>query len=622
MLVMAVGLFQPAVVTQAFSAEDTRPVYRSPFDVAFSPKGRLVAVSDHTGASAVILDATLGQVVHQVPLRGKPAGVVWSADGSSVYVAETTAGTVAEIDLAGNVVRRLKVGPWPMGLALAPRRGWLVAANYATGSVSLVELATGEEIARIPVARTPFFVAITPDENTALVGNRLPAADAMSGSASARISFVSLSQRNRPLDIQLPANSRNVHGVAISPDGAWAYVVHSLSDAFLPTVQIESGWINANALSIMDLRRMRRYVTILLDRLDEGAADPWDVAVTEDGRWLWVTLAGVDQIGRLDLDQIHKQLAEKDSGSAYARMGKDGVSISVRPAIPDLPLPWGQGRYVGHLVKRIDVPGGPRGLAISASGEQLAVGCYFSGTVSLVNTASAEVTMSVSIGQQPKADEARRGERLFHDARLAHQHWLSCATCHPDGRMDGLNWDLLNDGIGNAKNTRSLVLSHFTPPVMARGVRSRMEAAVAAGFRSILFQEPHPADLRAVEWYLRSLRPAASPYLVDGKPTRRALQGKSIFERGDTGCAVCHPAPLLTDLKMHDVGTRVSVDQSDRFDTPTLIEVWRTAPYLHHGRAVTLHEVLGRFNEHDKHGKTSHLTRDEIDALVEYLLSL
>jgi cytochrome c peroxidase len=100
------------------------------------------------------------------------------------------------------------------------------------------------------------------------------------------------------------------------------------------------------------------------------------------------------------------------------------------------------------------------------------------------------------------------------------------------------------------------------------------------------------------------------------------LLGKAIFNRSDTRCAVCHPAPLLTDLKMHDVGTRVSVDQSDRFDTPTLIEVWRTAPYLHHGRAVTLKEVVGRFNQHDEHGKTSHLTKDELDALVEYLRSL
>jgi len=40
------------------------------------------------------------------------------------------------------------------------------------------------------------------------------------------------------------------------------------------------------------------------------------------------------------------------------------------------------------------------------------------------------------------------------------------------------------------------------------------------------------------------------------------------------------------------------------------------------GAAVTLHEVLTKFNPNDQHGKTSHLSKQELDDLVEYLLSL
>ena len=43
-----------------------------------------------------------------------------------------------------------------------------------------------------------------------------------------------------------------------------------------------------------------------------------------------------------------------------------------------------------------------------------------------------------------------------------------------------LNWDLLNDGVGNPKNTRSLLLAHKTPPAMFLGVRANAEAAVRA----------------------------------------------------------------------------------------------------------------------------------------------
>jgi cytochrome c peroxidase len=58
------------------------------------------------------------------------------------------------------------------------------------------------------------------------------------------------------------------------------------------------------------------------------------------------------------------------------------------------------------------------------------------------------------------------------------------------------------------------------------------------------------------------------------------------------------------------------------FDTPTLLGIYRTAPYLHHGKAATLREVLVECNREDKHGHTSQLKSNEIDDLVEFLKSL
>ena len=56
----------------------------------------------------------------------------------------------------------------------------------------------------------------------------------------------------------------------------------------------------------------------------------------------------------------------------------------------------------------------------------------------------------------------------------------ACAgsTVGPDARADALNWDLLNDGIGNPKNTRSMLHSHRLPPVMITGIRAKAEDAV------------------------------------------------------------------------------------------------------------------------------------------------
>jgi cytochrome c peroxidase len=52
------------------------------------------------------------------------------------------------------------------------------------------------------------------------------------------------------------------------------------------------------------------------------------------------------------------------------------------------------------------------------------------------------------------------------------------------------------------------------------------------------------------------------------------------------------------------------------------VEIWRTAPYLHDGRAATLKEMLTTFNENGVHGDTASLNANELDELIEYVLSL
>lgn len=64
------------------------------------------------------------------------------------------------------------------------------------------------------------------------------------------------------------------------------------------------------------------------------------------------------------------------------------------------------------------------------------------------------------------------------------------------------------------------------------------------------------------------------------------------------------------------------IDQGKSWDTPTLRELWHTAPYLHDGRAATLEEVIGTANPGHKHGVTSKLNPSEKADLIEFLRSL
>ena len=75
-------------------------------------------------------------------------------------------------------------------------------------------------------------------------------------------------------------------------------------------------------------------------------------------------------------------------------------------------------------------------------------------------------------------------------------------------------------------------------------------------------------------------------------------------------------------MKLHNVGTGTDNDKDRPFDTPTLREVWRTAPYLYDGRAVTIKEVLTTYNKDDAHGITSNLTKEEIELLALYVNTL
>ena len=87
--------------------------------------------------------------------------------------------------------------------------------------------------------------------------------------------------------------------------------------------------------------------------------------------------------------------------------------------------------------------------------------------------------------------------------------------------MDGLNWDLLNDGMGNPKNTKTLLLSHQTPPCMVTGIRKNAEVAVRSGVKYILFMEGEDEIYESIDEYLKSLKPLPSPYLQNGKLLRK-----------------------------------------------------------------------------------------------------
>lgn len=575
----------------------------SPLALEFSPDGRQLAVGDGANDCVAFIHPGIHEVTGRIALQGTPKGMAWDPKSGRLMVSEFGAGEVAEIDpQKAQVIRRFTVGRYPHGLAVAEERRLLLVGDWGLGELRIIDLAKGEQTARIPVDRQPTGVAVSAGESFAVVSHLVPNTAATVPDHAAAVAIIDLEAMKKTATVRLPTGSTNVQDVCTSADGSTAYVVHTIGRFHLPTTQLDRGWVNTNALSIIDLAEGRRRATVLLDQVMDGAADPWGVTAGPAGKRLYVTLAGVHQLAVIDLERLSKLIASGPASLAedLSALHRDGV------------------------MRRIDLPAkGPRGISASADGGRVAMAGYFTGNVILTDAEGAEVS-AIPLAPLQEPDAARRGELAYHDANRCFQRWLSCASCHPDARSDGLNWDLLNDGIGNPKNARSMVFSHLTPPVMSLGVRDKMETAVHAGFVHIQFTEPESGDVESVISYLESLEPLPSPHLKpDGSLSDAAARGKRIFNRRSVGCASCHPEPLFTALQLKDVGTTGSLDQgAARFDTPSLRELWRTQPYLHDGRAATVREVLTDQNPDDLHGTTSSLSPREIDDLVAYLLSI
>jgi DNA-binding beta-propeller fold protein YncE len=90
----------------------------------------------------------------------------------------------------------------------------------------------------------------------------------------------------------------------------------------------------------------------------------------------------------------------------------------------------------------IALPDGPTGLALDPSGKFLYVLNRFAASVSILDATSLEVKRTVDFFD-PTPEIIRRGRRHFYDThKTSGLGQASCASCHLDGRMDRLAWDL------------------------------------------------------------------------------------------------------------------------------------------------------------------------------------
>ncbi|MDR2791472.1 MAG: YVTN family beta-propeller repeat-containing protein [Tannerellaceae bacterium] len=569
------------------------PMYPTGVVVSSVTDEVFVAVQSPTPRIAVYPLHSLGvssEALRGIALAGSPTGLALSSDASRIYV--TTAygnGTLSAISsTTGATLWETYTG---RGACAPVAAGNCVyVCNRYDGTVSEVSIAKRGVRRCVAVLREPVAVCIPSPGRYLFVANLLPVIPATADTVAAAVTVIDINSFQVVRHIMLANGANALRGICPSPDGDFVYVTHNIGHFGLPATQLHQGWMNTAALAVIDAKNLSLTATVPLDEAERGAPAPWGIAA--DRERLYITHSGTHDISIIDRLALHRYL-------------RDAVSAVEQRFLPP------------SLRRRMALTGNsPRTMALTE--DRLLITTYFSDHLNTFHIPTGHLS-AICLNPQRRETVEQAGERHFNDATHCAGHWQSCNACHPAGaRVDGLNWDLTNDGVGNPKNTKSLLFSHVTPPNMITGVRATMRDAVRAGFTHIQFTDPGEPVIDTVAAYLSGLRPVVSPSLLDaGRLSRQAKAGRKIFVRAR--CADCHNGPYYTDCRPYPFGYPEEPVQG--FDTPTLRELWRTAPYLFDGRAPTIESIF-TIHRHGIETLRPAITPKEIQSLTQYLRSL
>jgi len=603
--------------------------YKSPLQLAITADGSRLLTTNRTADTVSVIDIASGRVTGEIKIGastpGKeeailthpigvesgagPTAIVASADGKTAYVANRLADTISVIDVAtGETRAQIAVANQPFDLVLSSEGKLYVACCGRDEVVQVINTASNEVVGSIAVAQNPRCLALSSDEKTLLVS-----CDPYDTTRFLNVIDVASGEVRQRVALQMVANLRGV--AFVRPNVA--VVVHLNPNPYAPLTQVQQGWVNTNCLSFVFLNSNEPLVVgLLLDEITQYYSNPYDIAVTPDGRFAYVSCSGADEILVVDLAKAIKLIEstpEKERGLLRSRLG-----LSRR-----------------FIAAKIAVGANPSGMAISSDGKMVYVANRLDDSVSVISTATNSVTSVMRLSAESGISQLRRGEILFNSASICFQGQFSCASCHPEGHTTGLSWDLEDDGLGNPKNIKSFRGVGGTEPFRWQGEAITIGTeecgpTVTGAMRGEMLSD---IDLEALTAYVTSLRPLPNPHARPGETLSIAAErGKAIF-LGKAACKRCHTGIALTNGKRRFVETGPGRPDKivlasgptiypTRFDVPHLLGVWDSGPYLHDGRAATLHEIFTEHNANDKHGKTSKLTTEELNDLVEYLKSL
>jgi YVTN family beta-propeller protein len=557
---------------------------------------------------------------------------------SSIIVSET-GGLLANVNIHNDSVSllsldgitgaiELEVGRAPQAASFSHSSEYLLVTNRDDNSISILDMESQSNLGCVNVGHDPF--GIVSDERFSYVSNQ--------GSNS--ISVISQNTMNRLFDIEV---GRAPKGLTLDLDNQLLYVTHFFSGS----VSV----VNTEIMSVIE--------TIP----NIGTANiSQSLEISEDGKKAFLphTLSNSTNqalifdntvfpvVSVLDLEEKRIRSADREFLDIIdqpvglpidAELMSSGTLFVVNAASNDISI---FNTETGLNRAHIEVGSNPRGLALSPDESLLYVSNTLDGTVSVIDTSELIIINEIESTTIDKEDPIYRGKVIFNDSNrtdLAKDQWISCATCHFDGEHDGRTW-FFSDG---PRNTPSLLGLASTSPFHWSGDLNELQD-VELTIRNIQAgtglaegedncdpacnlgppNSGRSADLDDLADYMLSLDFRYQGEDLSALERSEFDLGESIFSSMEASCSSCHIPPVYTDQLTHNVGTGTSFLESNgfSFDTPPLINLITSAPYFHDGSAESLNDLLTNTELQNLHGKTTHLSNSELEALIFYLENL
>jgi len=605
-----------------------------PTAVRIRPNTDQAIVLSHLSPYAAVVDIGDARVTGRIRVGYYAQELVFSADGSTMYVTNR----------ADDVVQMWSLG----GL------GGSISATMDTSS---------------PAGVNPAALALSPD------GTKLYVADI--GGLGIRVYSAATLAQLEMIDLNAPAFDVKVMG-------PWV-VATTLNDTNGLPCEEDGDYVGTQGDGIFPMVTDRTCSRGFADIQNEiafidPATDTVVIRYTSD----------TAEVSEADREGDHDPALMKVKGAlpfaiavmrstrAYVTMGASHelVELSLDASSPPtmtMPRSW-------------DTGFAPRGLAIDAEGTVALVANHLGESATIIDLTSGDrddVNLGGS-GPAFPATSAEIGELFFNTSKFATDGDQACVHCHPDSENDGKTWGVDIVRAFGRRSTLPMRNLNETKPLLVEGVFDENDFSLemeGISFRPDFHDSSYTLQVQRRDDFYRMVSRSmigtevsfnemvghiasflmAEPRLLPSpfdKTTAQVERGQALFMRPDVGCAACHPPPTFAvaenfagvttlgryDLPRRDLDPDVSIKYIENardgfFNANTLRGLWdRRGALFHDGRARTIRETLltpghvclregeRPFNEFngqvDSNGGVSHLTCDQIDDLVAFLKTI